>query len=744
MSPEEFNLPDERIVPEFTTTGHLTEGTVGTWLDGVFDMAAVQQVEAHVQACPECAAMAAEARGLIAASARILRVLDTVPVGVAPRTGTVRAAVRIATETHGSGSPVSTVRVTTAVPATSLESGGSTDSDRSDIPGNDRIGAEVKRYLHTWWYPAAAAAATLVLAIGMRAWLRAGYPAQDSGYSLPTAAGAPSPSALPLPQPGSPEQQLSLTPEAQSMDASGTFTPEMNFSAATTRRMAAVSGMTREQQPAPYSSPVTPGTVIGPGNGEQYDRIEDNPFLDVTTNPLSTFSIDVDRASYANVRRFLENGQQPPADAVRIEELINYFPYDLPAPRGNDPVSITTEVAAAPWQPSHQLVRIALQSRRISGTALPPSNLVFLIDVSGSMSSPNKLPLVKQALRLLVDQLREQDRVAVVTYRDGTRLALPSTSGDEKERIVQAIEALEAGGSTAGSSGIEMAYRVARDSFVSNGNNRVILTTDGDFNVGASSDGELERLIEQKRDEGTYLTVLGFGTGNYQDAKMEKLARSGNGNYAYVDNLAEARKALVHEMGATLLTVANDTKLQVEFNPRRVQSYRLVGYEDRLLRNEDFTDDHKDAGDLGAGHQVTALYELVPVGVTGTVSLPKVQPRRYQQPGRASAAAAAAGSDELLFVNLRYKLPGESTSRLMTHAVRTTVGKGSIDMRFISSVASFGMLLRSSVYKGSTSIAQVLDQARAALGRDEGGYRAGFVRLVELYRDLDIREDEPR
>lgn len=468
---------------------------------------------------------------------------------------------------------------------------------------------------------------------------------------------------------------------------------------------------------------------------EQYDRIEDNPFLGVRDNALSTFSIDVDRASYANLRRFLNEGQRPPADAIRIEEMINYFPYSLDEPRGKDPIAITTEIAPAPWQTKHQLVRIALQARRIDVSNLPPNNLVFLIDVSGSMSSPDKLPLVKQSLQLLVNQIREQDRVALVVYAGNAGLVLPSTSGADKVAILQAIERLEAGGSTAGGAGIQLAYKVARENFMTKGNNRVILATDGDFNVGASSDGAMERLIEEKRAEGTYLTVLGFGTGNIQDAKMEKMAKKGNGNYAYVDNLDEARKTLVREMGATLLTVANDVKLQVEFNPSTVRAYRLIGYEDRLLRNEDFTNDKKDAGDIGSGHTVTALYEVVPAGVEGTVKVQEVDTLRYVTPSKQSTPKAGS---ELLYVKLRYKTPGDATSKLMTHPVQLALAdrRTSDDFRFAAAVASFGMLLRNSEYKGSATGADVLRMARGAMGEDEGQYRAEFVRLVQQWQGL--------
>lgn len=471
----------------------------------------------------------------------------------------------------------------------------------------------------------------------------------------------------------------------------------------------------------------------GEVNREQYDRINDNPFLPVKGNALSTFSIDVDRASYGNVRRFLNNSQQPPKDAVRIEELINYFPYDLDQPRGKDPIAITTEVAPAPWQPNHQLVRIALQARRIDTENLPPNNLVFLIDVSGSMSSPDKLPLVKQSLRLLVNEMRERDRIALVVYAGNAGLVLPSTSAADKATIVQAIERLEAGGSTAGGAGLQLAYRVARENFMRRGNNRVILATDGDFNVGESSDAAMERLIESKRSEGTYLTVLGFGTGNIQDAKMEKLAKTGNGNYAYVDNLNEARKTLVQEMGATLVTVANDVKLQIEFNPSAVSSYRLIGYENRLLQKEDFNNDRKDAGDIGSGHTVTALYEVVPVGNRETDG--DVDRLRYVHEPNVNTAPA---SRELLYVKLRYKKPGESTSKLMTQAVNfSRDGKRtSNDFRFAASVASFGMLLRDSEYKGDASAADVLRMARGAMGDDVGNYRAEFVRLVERWQGI--------
>lgn len=474
-----------------------------------------------------------------------------------------------------------------------------------------------------------------------------------------------------------------------------------------------------------------PAPTPPPGNREQYARIADNPFVAVAAEPRATFSTDVDRASYGNVRRFLAEGQRPPADAVRIEELLNYFPYDLAAPRGDAPLAVTTEVVAAPWEPRHRLLRVALQARRIAVDALPPANLVFLVDVSGSMMDENKLPLVQQALRLLVEQLRPQDRVALVTYASGTAVRLESTPGSEKARIMAAIDELQAGGGTAGEAGLELAYRVARTHAVRGGNTRVILATDGDFNLGPSSDAEMERLVERRRAEGTYLTVLGVGTGNYQDAKMKAMAKAGNGNYAYVDNLAEARKQLVEELGGTLVTVANDAKLQLEFNPAAVRAYRLIGYEGRLLRDQEFADDRKDAGDIGAGHTVTALVEIVPAGVEETVALPGRDPLRYQAP---PVTGRAPG--ELAFVRLRYKLPGDSASRLLEHPVRAAEGAPSADMRFAAAVAAWGMLLRDAPHRGTASPAMVRALAREGMGEDRGGYRREFLGLVERWLTL--------
>jgi len=480
-----------------------------------------------------------------------------------------------------------------------------------------------------------------------------------------------------------------------------------------------------------------PGRYNPNFNTEAYDHIVENGFLAAAQNPLSTFSIDVDRASYSNVRRFINAGQRPPVDAVRIEELINYFTYDYPDPDGEHPFSITTDISDAPWNPIHKLVRIGIQGERIDTRDLPPSNLVFLIDVSGSMQSANKLPLLKASFRMLVNELRSEDRVALVVYAGAAGLVLPSTPGDEKTRILDAIDALEAGGSTAGGAGIELAYRVARENHIAGGNNRVILATDGDFNVGASSDAAMVRLIEEKREQGTFLTVLGFGTGNLKDSKMEKLADHGNGNFAYIDNLMEARKVLVTEMGGTLLAIAKDVKIQVEFNPARVRAYRLIGYENRLLAAEDFNDDTKDAGELGAGHSVTALYEVIPVGVDSPIEIRGVDSLRYQTP----ATPVASDSPELVFVKLRYKRPDADESRLITRPLLDTGAAPSADLRFAAAVAGFGMILRGSEYCGDWTLADVLALARESTGADAEGYRAEFVRLVEAVNSMELLAD---
>jgi Ca-activated chloride channel family protein len=471
-------------------------------------------------------------------------------------------------------------------------------------------------------------------------------------------------------------------------------------------------------------------------NTETYQTIEEHPFKLVNLNPLSTFSIDVDTASYSNIRRFINEGSLPPKDAVRIEELINYFSYDYPQPQGDQPFAVITEVSQAPWNPNHQLVHIGLQSKKISSEDLPPSNLVFLIDVSGSMDQPDKLPLLKSAFRLLVNELRPEDRVSIVVYSGAAGLVLPSTPASEKDQILAALDQLQAGGSTAGGEGIKLAYQEAKKSFIQGGNNRVILASDGDFNVGVSSDEELVKLIEEKRQDGVFLTILGFGMGNLKDSKMESLSNKGNGNYAYIDNILEAKKVLVNEMGATLLTIAKDVKIQVEFNPTKVQAYRLIGYENRQLRDQDFNDDTKDAGELGAGHSVTALYEIIPVGAKTDVQLPSVDPLRYQEN---KPETTAYQSNELMLVKLRYKEPNGDSSRLISQPI-TDVSKSLADtsnnFKFSAAVASFGMVLRDSEYKGNASFDQVLNLAKPSQGADLEGYRAEFIRLVETGKSL--------
>jgi len=466
-------------------------------------------------------------------------------------------------------------------------------------------------------------------------------------------------------------------------------------------------------------------------NTEEYEGIEENIFHDPSTKPLSTFSIDVDAASYANVRRFISQGQRPPVDAVRVEEMINYFDYDYAQPKGEDPFSIYTEISEAPWNRQHKLVHIGLQGKKIATDKLPPSNLVFLIDVSGSMADPNKLPLLKSSFKMLVEQLRDQDRVAIVVYAGAAGVVLPSTSGDDKRKILESLEQLEAGGSTAGGAGIKLAYKIARQNFVEGGNNRVILATDGDFNVGESSNEAMERLIEEKREEGVFLTVLGFGMGNYKDSKMEVLADKGNGNYAYIDNILEAQKVLVNEFGGTLFTIAKDVKLQIEFNPARVQAYRLIGYENRLLKDEDFNNDKKDAGELGSGHTVTALYEVIPVGVKS--NFPGVDPLKYQT-NKKKEPVVIHDSNEIMTIKFRYKKPDGITSKLMVHALvdeQVPLMKSSDNFRWSAAVAAFGMLLRDSEYVKGYTWEEVAQLAGGARGRDEQGYRIEFINLVK-------------
>ncbi|MGN6353848.1 MAG: YfbK domain-containing protein [Parafilimonas sp.] len=474
-------------------------------------------------------------------------------------------------------------------------------------------------------------------------------------------------------------------------------------------------------------------------NTEGYDHIVENPFLKTNDNPLSTFSIDVDAASYANIRRFINDGRLPPPGAVRIEEMINYFNYSYPQPQDDAPFSINTEIAGCSWNAQHKLVMIGLQGKKISIQNLPASNLVFLIDVSGSMNEPDKLPLVQSSIKLLVDQLRPQDKVALVVYAGNAGLVLPSTSGEEKMKIKDAIDALEAGGSTAGGAGIKLAYKTAGNNFIKGGNNRVILCTDGDFNVDQSSEDELQTLIEKERSTGVFLSVLGFGTGNYQDAKMQTLADKGNGNHNYIDNISEAKKVFVNEFGGTLFTIAKDVKLQIEFNPEKVQGYRLIGYENRLLDKEDFNDDQKDAGELGSGHTVTALYELIPAGIKDTL-LKDVDALRYQ---KIKPLSKRNFNDEVMNIELRYKKPDSDKSVLIEHPLKDeniAFNSTSDNFRFATAVAAFGMLLRNSEYKGVADFSTVRDMAQSAIANDEEGYRNEFINLVKKASSLKQKE----
>jgi Ca-activated chloride channel family protein len=466
-------------------------------------------------------------------------------------------------------------------------------------------------------------------------------------------------------------------------------------------------------------------------NTESYEHVVDNAFKVVASDPLSTFSVDVDTASYANVRRFLNEGRLPEPGAVRVEELINYFRLPYAAPEGDEPFSITTELSACPWNPDHRLALIGIQGRQLPPREPAPRNLVFLLDVSGSMMPADKLPLVQSAMRMLVDALNEQDRVAIVVYAGASGLALPSTPGSDKAAIARAIADLRPGGSTNGAEGIQLAYRIAREHFIRGGVNRVVLATDGDFNVGVTSQDALVRLIEHERESGVFLSVLGVGTGNLKDSTMEKLADKGNGNYAYLDSLHEARKVLVHELGGTLETIAKDVKIQVEFNPSTVDGYRLIGYENRVMAHEDFNDDTKDAGDIGAGHSVTALYEIVPKG-EHTPGTPRT-PLKYQQAPRTTAAAR---TNELMTVAVRFKQPDGDRSSRVAKTVFDTSRPMTANLGFASAVAEFGMLLRGAEHAERASYAAVIDRARRYSGDDRHGYQAEFIGLAERAAQL--------
>jgi Ca-activated chloride channel family protein len=494
-----------------------------------------------------------------------------------------------------------------------------------------------------------------------------------------------------------------------------------------------------------------PGEGVGPGKGgDKFSHIEENSFFAVQDSPLSTFSIDVDTASYSKTRLFLLGHRHlPPKDAVRIEELINYFDYEYEGPQDEHPVAIHLETAACPWQPKHRLVRCALQGKRLNGDR-PVSNLVFLIDVSGSMNASNKLPLVQHSLGMLVRQMVENDKVSIVVYAGAAGLVLPPTSGTEQAKIAAAIKNLRAGGSTNGGAGIQLAYQLARENFITDGANRVILCTDGDFNVGVSSPGDLVRMAKEKADLGIYLTILGFGIGNHNDALLEELSNKANGNYAFIDTEAEAKKVFVDQLEGTLVTIAKDVKIQVEFNPAEVAAYRLIGYENRQLAHRDFNDDKKDAGDIGAGHRVTALYEIIPVGVDSEFAVPGVDPLKYQSGGETSKPQTeqtdAIHHGELLTLKLRYQPPAGGKSTLLTFPLKDSGQRftaASPEFQFAAAVASFGMLLRDSKYKGNATYAAVLETATAAKGKDPHGLRQEFLRMVEAAQALSPVDEKP-
>ncbi|MCW3787187.1 vWA domain-containing protein [Plebeiibacterium sediminum] len=470
---------------------------------------------------------------------------------------------------------------------------------------------------------------------------------------------------------------------------------------------------------------------------EDYAFVKANQFLDPNNDPLSTFSVDVDRASYSNIRRFLNGGNLPPKDAIRIEEMINYFNYSYDGPKDEKPFAVHHEVVECPWNKSHYLMKVALQGKKIEKENLPPSNIVFLLDVSGSMDSPQKLPLLKSALKMLVNELRDEDKVSIVVYAGAAGVVLVPTSGKEKVKIISALDNLSAGGSTAGGAGLKLAYKLASENFIKDGNNRIVLATDGDFNVGLSSNQEMERLIESERDKGIYITVAGFGMGNYKDSKMEIIADKGNGNYFYIDNFLEAKKALVEEFGGTLFTIAKDVKLQLEFNPQHVAGYRLIGYENRLLNKEDFNNDKVDAGEIGAGHTVTALYEIIPVGAKDVGSyLPTTDPLKYQkEKQRKQITAPKDYSDELLTVKLRYKLPSQNNSSLMVVPIKNKViniTNASSDFKVAASVAAWGMKLKNENYVNNTSIKDIVEWAENSDYNDKMGYFSEMIRLMKI------------
>jgi Ca-activated chloride channel family protein len=558
---------------------------------------------------------------------------------------------------------------------------------------------------------------------------RSASSARGTGQTSPVdATGTAQPPSPPAPEIAAKEPVRGLAlqkraEEAQRLDVPG--------------RMARSAPESRAPVAASALAPFAPHQALAHGNPadrERYQPIKGNPVQRVAEAPVSTFSIDVDTGSYANVRRFLNQGRLPPADAVRVEELVNYFPFDYAQPSGTVPFAVHTELATAPWNPKNVLLRIGIKGEDLAKRSLPPANLVFLVDVSGSMAPPDKLPLLKSALKLLVRELRAQDRITLVTYAGRTAVVLAPTSGAETARILAAIEGLGAGGSTAGASGIALAYGMAQQSYIAGGINRILLATDGDFNVGITDFRALKSMVEERRKSGVSLSTLGFGTGNYNEQLMEQLADAGDGAYSYIDSLMEGHKVLVNEMTSTLATIARDVKVQVEFNPATVKEYRLIGYENRLLEREDFNNDKVDAGDIGAGHTVTALYELTLAGGEGLIDPLRYQPQRESKP--------AAGS-ELAHVKLRYKEPQAQASRL----IDVTVGSGELEpidhasreMRFATAVAAFGQLLRGGQYTGGWTLADVRALAAANLGPDRFGYRGEFLRLVDLAQALATR-----
>ncbi len=475
-----------------------------------------------------------------------------------------------------------------------------------------------------------------------------------------------------------------------------------------------------------YISPIMSGDDEPIENSEEYNSITDNGYKNVLSDPLSTLSIDVDNAAYSNVRRYIDNGTLPPADAVRIEEMINYFDYDYPNPTGEHPFAFVTEMSECPWNKDHKLMHIGIQGKKLDYQDLKPSNLVFLLDVSGSMSDANKLPLLKESFKLLVNELGQSDYVSIVVYAGAAGIILEPTPAYEKDKIFASLDKLQAGGSTAGGQGIELAYKLAKEHLIKDGNNRVILATDGDFNVGVSSQNDLVKLIEEKRKDDIYLTILGFGMGNYKDGTMEQISNAGNGNYFYIDNMKEAEKVFVKEMRANMFTIAKDVKIQIEFNPAKVQAYRLIGYENRLLNKEDFNDDTKDAGELGAGHTVTAIYEIVPLGVENPAT--KVDPLKYQ-----NTTPKNAGS-EVMTLKFRYKPLKSNESLLIETVVKDEtlpLAKTSDNFRFSASVAAFGMLLRDSEYKGTATFDLAKSLAEGSKGKDPEGYRADYIKLID-------------